>query len=69
MLKNIGDKDEKQIDQEKREKGFSIYVNGAHTHRSKTLKNVHSQRKQWTKPHPQTARGIFIYLKLLPFLN
>ena len=61
-------KNKKQIEQEKKEKGFSIYVNGANTNRGKIRKGSsreHDELRSPSPPPPQkshrlkTAGGIY----------
>ena len=56
LLKRLRQKDKNKIDQERREQGFSLYVNGPHKDGKPTSKSPGKQATIPTQPAPKTAR-------------
>ncbi|XP_045212183.2 katanin-interacting protein-like isoform X2 [Mercenaria mercenaria] len=56
LLKRMRQKDKNKIDQERREQGFSLYVNGPHKDGKSTSKVPGNQPTIPTQPAPKTAR-------------
>ncbi|XP_060552512.1 katanin-interacting protein-like isoform X2 [Ruditapes philippinarum] len=56
LLKRLRQKDKNKIDQERREQGFSLYVNGPHKDGKPTSKSPGKQATIPTQPAPKTSR-------------